>query len=606
MVERLSIRYPRERTLSEVAWVAMKCTSICFDATSRQAGSIVHALALLGLALASPIRAQAPTTTRVSINSAGQLSNGQNEPPFISSSGRHVVYESFATNLDPGDIDSIVDIFLHDRATGVTELVSISSNGIKGNDRSGQPTVSFDGRYVAFSSGATNLVSGDTNGEWDIFLRDRLNGTTTRVSVDSFGAEGNGGSGNSDISLNGQVIVFNSIASNLVPGDANGNLDIFVHDITTGQTSLVSVDSNGNQANGYNAEPSISGDGRFVAFRSEADNLVMGDGPDSDIFLHDRVTGQTEIISLSSTGVHGNDYSNDPHVSGDGRIVAFGSRASNFVPEDPFMDFDIYARDRLTGQTHLVSVNSIGHKANGGGLWPSISSDGRYVAFGSDATNLVLHTLNGGFDCYVHDLETKQTWIASIDSGGNPGNSNSVRPDISAEARSVVFNSFGSNLVPGPPDFTKSHNYAHNRFGCPYPKVYCQASITSVPSCVLELSFAHAPLVGSPADFTIHSFAPGGVAGFLIVGASGPATVAMGTQGGLLCVQPPFWRTSAKPGRGIQGTCTGQFTFALSDLMAASPLVVAGNVLFTQLWVRDLASPDGFSLSDGVELTVCP
>jgi Tol biopolymer transport system component len=189
----------------------------------------------------------------------------------------------------PGDTNNNSDIFVHDRKTGTTERVSVDSAGNQGNSFSEGASVSRDGRFVAFTSVASNLVPGDTNGRSDIFIHDRKTGTTERVSVDSAGNQGNTSSFQPSISRDGRFVAFRSLASNLVPGDTNNNSDIFVHDRKTGITERVSVDSAGNQANDSSSEPSISRDGRFVAFQSFDSNLVPGDTNGVlDIFVHHR------------------------------------------------------------------------------------------------------------------------------------------------------------------------------------------------------------------------------------------------------------------------------------------------------------------------------
>src|SRR5439155_932379 len=191
-----------------------------------------------------------------------------------------------------------------------TTRVSVDSSGAEGNDESYGSSISADGQIVAFESMASNLVAGDTNSYADVFVHDRSTGLTERVSVDSSGAEGNSGSYDPSISADGQIVVFQSYASNLVAGDTNGVFDIFVHDRSTGLTERVSVDSSGAEGNGYSADSSISADGQIVAFESMAKNLVAGDtNATYDVFVHDRSTGRTERVSVDSSGAEANDIS---------------------------------------------------------------------------------------------------------------------------------------------------------------------------------------------------------------------------------------------------------------------------------------------------------
>ncbi|MEK7612516.1 MAG: hypothetical protein AAB407_04195, partial [Patescibacteria group bacterium] len=207
----------------------------------------------------------------------------------ISKNGRYVAFSSNAFNLVPNDTNGWDDIFVHDRQIGATKRVSVSSNGIQGNFFSDHPSISADGRYVAFWSFSSNLVSNDTNGQADIFVNDSQTGMTVRVSISSNGTQGNGSSFGHSISADGRYVAFSSNAFNLVPNDTNGASDIFAHDRQTNMTSRLSIDSSGNQANNVSGSPSISADGRYVTFHSVASNLVTNDTNGvSDVFVHSR------------------------------------------------------------------------------------------------------------------------------------------------------------------------------------------------------------------------------------------------------------------------------------------------------------------------------
>jgi hypothetical protein len=360
--------------------------------------------------------------------------------------------------------------------------VSVDSLGNQGDGYSGRTSISADGRYATFTSGATNLVAGDTNGTYDVFVHDRQTGQTTRVSVDSSGNQANNershitgqkGSGYSSISADGRYISFSSYASNLVAGDTNEEGDVFVHDRQTSQTTRVSVDTLGNQANNRSLYPSISADGRYVSFSSIATNLltISYDHGWADIFVHDRQTGQTTCVSLNTLGREANGDSGDGDggshsvISADGRYVTFSSTASNIVGGDTNEADDIFVHDRQTGQTTRVSVDSSGHQANadsGYGSSPSISADGRYVTFRSTASNLVGGDTNSLDDIFVHDRQTRQTTRVSVDSSGNQATGHSYSSFISADGRYVTFSSGASNIVPG--DTNKSTDvFVHDR-----------------------------------------------------------------------------------------------------------------------------------------------
>ncbi|MEG4534044.1 calcium-binding protein [Microcoleus sp. D2_18a_D3] len=395
------------------------------------------------------------TITRVSVDSAGNQGNNGSGDPSISGDGRFVAFASRAPNLVPGDSNASLDIFVRDLLTNTTTRVSVDSAGNPGNGESYVPSISGDGRFVVFASDAANLVPGDTNGSRDIFVRDTRSNTTTRVSVDSAGNQGNGISNpplsKPSISTDGRFVAFVSTASNLVPGDTNIRDDIFVRDLSTNTTTRVSVDSAGNQGNNNSISTSISGDGRFVAFSSDATNLVPGDTNSStDIFVRDLLTNTITRASVDSAGNQGNGLSGFPSISADGRFVAFSSIAANLVPGDTNNNTDIFVRDLSTNTTTRVSVDSAGNQANNNSFAiASISDDGRFVAFNSAATNLVPGDTNGSRDIFVRDTRANTTTRVSVDSAGNQGNDISFSTSISANGQKVTFDSNAANLVPG-------------------------------------------------------------------------------------------------------------------------------------------------------------
>jgi Tol biopolymer transport system component len=419
---------PRTRTLAPVALVA--------------------ATALLAL----PAWAEAAAKTRrASVNSAGVSANLSSADPGISVGGRYVIYVSSASNLVPGDTNGVADIFVRDMKTGTTRRVSIRSGGGQSDGASTLPSISGDGRYVAFESAATNLVAGDSNGFNDVFVRDRKTGKTRRVSVGSGGIQGDERSGNATISANGRFVIFGSRATNLVSGDTNGFDDIFVRDRKTGKTSRVSRSSAGTQANGPSHDPAISASGRFVVFDSGASNLSSGDtNAQDDVFVRDRKTHTTRRVSVSSAGVEGNNWSGYPSISASGRFVVFGGDASNLVAGDGNAGSDTFVRDRKTGKTTRVSVSSAEVEGNFGSLSepPSISNDGRFVAFESSASNLIGADGNGRRDVFVRDRLTGTTRRVSVGAGAE-SDGFSENPAISADGRFVVFDSDATNLVGG-------------------------------------------------------------------------------------------------------------------------------------------------------------
>jgi len=426
-------------------------------------------LILLGTLTLSAAAAGPPSTTRISLASDGTQGDRDSYTAGVSANGRYVLLNSEATNLVADDTNDRWDVFVRDRSSGITTRVSVSTDGAQGkptDDPWGGSTagaISASGRYVVFESDAPNLVPGDTNGVDDVFLHDVKTGVTTRVSVGSAGRQANGSSGFSTISADGRYVAFSSLASNLVRHDKNGLSDVFVRDLATGKTTRVSLTGRGRQARcnlAYceSTEPALSAHGRFVAFESSATNLVPHDSNRlADVFVRDRRTGRTTRVSVDSRGRQGGrdrtmNGSNAPAISANGRYVAFHSADSNLVPGDTNGAFDIFVHDRRTGRTTRVSVSTAGRQANQESLGPpSLSSDGRYVAFTSLASNLVAGDVNDIADVFVHDLVTGETLIASLGRDGNQGDSSSGTSGVAFSANDdlLVFSSSASNLVSG-------------------------------------------------------------------------------------------------------------------------------------------------------------
>jgi WD40 repeat protein len=408
------------------------------------------------LALTS-VEAFAQTTERVSVNSAGERADACSYVSAISGNGRFVAFESDAMNLVAGTAPFTRHVFLHDRQTGETSIADAAALSPEQSSAM-NPSLSFDGRFVAFDSYANNLVPNDSNDRVDVFVRDRLTGTIERVSVTSQGGQGNRESTNPSLSADGRFVAFESTASNLVPGDTNARSDVFVHDRSNGETTRVSVDSFGAEGNAGSFRPCLSADGRFVAFDSLATQLVPGDTNQSfDTFVHDRVTGETTRVSTDSAGSEGNGDSgvfSRPALSSEGRFVAFASSATNLVSGDTNGDWDMFVHDRATGETQRVSVSSQGQESEAPLFLPgsrdaAISADGRFVAFFSHAANLVAegtHLCNDEFDkypcgnAYVHDRATGETSRASVDSAGRELYEECrFAPALSADGRFVAF-----------------------------------------------------------------------------------------------------------------------------------------------------------------------
>jgi Tol biopolymer transport system component len=405
------------------------------------------------LCLAASTRAVAGTTERVSVSSAGVPGNGDSGGvSAISADGRYVAFSSAATDLVEADTNNATDVFVFDRVTRTVERESVASDGSETQPLrdSSHPGISADGRYVVFQSLGSNLAPGDTNNAMDVFVRDRVMGLTIRVSVASDGTEGDFASQNPAISGDGRYVAFESMATNLVAGDANNVWDVFVHDLQTDQTARVSVTDAGAEANAQSYTPSLSYDGRYVAFESLANNLVDGDtNGHQDIFVRDTVGGHTARVSVATSGAEADRDSMAASISGDGRFVAFQSSATNLVTGDTNGSDDIFVHDTQTGETERVSATTDGAQANAGSANPALSSDGRFVAFQSAATNLVPDDTNGVQDIFLRDRTAGVTTLVTVAADPEQAPGDSANPAVTPYGRYVVFDSDGLNLVPG-------------------------------------------------------------------------------------------------------------------------------------------------------------
>ncbi len=551
----------------------------------------------------------AQVTTRVSVDSSGAQGTGDSSGPAMTPDGRYVAFDSYASNLVPADTNNDCDVFVHDNQTGLTILVSVDSNGIQGNGGSFVPSISADGRFVAFYSEATSLVPADTNGQMDIFVHDLQTGQTTRVSVDSNGVQGNGISYLTAISGDGRYVAFLSYANNLVPGDTNGVGDVFVHDSLTGQTTRVSVDSSGLEGNNVSFVPAISADGRYVAFVSQASNLVAGDTNNAlDVFVRDLQVGQTTRLSVDSSGMEGNGSSGDNRISmsSDGRYVVFGSVASNLIAGDTNGSADVFAHDCQTGQTTRVGVDSGGGEGNGNSSAPSISVDGRYVSFQSDATNLVPGDTNGHADVFLHDIQAGTTTLASRSTSGSEGDGDSAWPSVSGDGQRVVFYSAAANLVVG--DTNGSFDVFLREDPCSGSiSTYCTAKTNSL-GCVPSIGSIGLPSQSGPDNFYVTaSNVRNNKLGMMLWSLSQDSHPFFG---GTLCLHAPIKRTLGQNsgGNAAGSDCTGSYAYHFTQAYMLQQLLGANTTVYAQFWSRDpgFAPPNSIGLTNGLSFTICP
>ncbi|HLM65586.1 MAG TPA: hypothetical protein VK306_14915 [Acidimicrobiales bacterium] len=372
-------------------------------ATSAWTIGLVTAVVVAGCG--PPPAPPSPDGTIVRVSHAqGGEGGGQSFGPTTSGDGGRVAFESTAWDLVPGDPNAYLDVYVWDRASSVIERIT------GGNNESASPSISADGRSVAFTSTASDLAPDDRNRQGDVFLWDAATGTTTRIT------DGDSASGQPAMSADGGHVAFDSFASNLAPGDTDFTNDVFVWDRATGTTMRIPGGEEGN------SRPSISADGRYVVFESWVSKPVAGATGVWDLYMWDRTTGATTRITDGNGGSHG------PVVSADGGVVAFSSAASNLVPGDTNDGADVFLWEAAAGTTRRISDGN-GHSSS-----PSISATGDAVAFSSWVSD-------GLVDVYLWDAATGITRITD-------GNDNSYGPAISADGDAITFASWASNLVP--------------------------------------------------------------------------------------------------------------------------------------------------------------
>ena len=399
----------------------------------------IISLAALVLVSTAP-SATTARTMRVDVSSSRQQGDRPSFTAGISANGRWVAFTSQATNLVPGDTNDRQDAFVYDRRTGHTQRVSVSDGGAQakpGKDPDGGSAaldLSANGRYVLFRSDAPNLVPGDANGKTDAFIRDRATGRTRRIPPAGLGVSAG------VLSANGRYAVLEALDN------------LFRYDLRRGRLLRLTAG-----ANGWSDGPSVSANGRYVAFTSIASNLVRGDTNKlPDVFVRDIRTGKTTRVSVTSAGRQGtgkrySNGSNAPTISSDGRYVAFHSDMTNLVRGDTNGVFDIFVHDLVTGKTQRVSVSTTGRQSNaesGGG--ESFSAGGRYLAFSSLATNLVAIDRNDITDVFIRDLQKNRTRLVSLGMHGQGDDASWVGlgAAFTHDGRYLLFASWAANLVP--------------------------------------------------------------------------------------------------------------------------------------------------------------
>ncbi len=393
----------------------------------------------------------------VSVAVDGGFPNGNSSypAPVISNDGRIVAFASLASDLIQADTNRQNDVFVRDRYTNNTVRASERTDGIQSydiNSYAGPDALSANQEWLLFTQQADGLLPTDTNGQSDVYLRHLITGDLQRISIAADGGEPNGPSGSAAMSADANLIAFISYADNLIPNDINETGDIFLYNRTTGNLTRANVTTSGQPANGrVKGRIALSPDGRYLLFGSTATNLVVGgtDGASSNVFLKDLATNTYTLISRSNTTPTA-DNSFDPVISADGRFVAFRSYARNLVPGDNNFAEDIFLFDRTTATIELISVSRTGGNANGGSTGrPAISGDGRYVSFLSLASNLVTGDTNNAADLFIRDRATGITTRPSLSATAAELSDDVNALAMTPDGRYLLFSTGDNTVIPG-------------------------------------------------------------------------------------------------------------------------------------------------------------
>jgi len=548
-----------------------------------------------------PLLAQ--TMRRVSVAAGGvEADSGSTmQDRSLTRDGRALVFETYATNLIPGGVNNLPDIVVVDLISGSLELIDVDSNGVQANYRAQAPAITPDGRYVVFHSKATNLVANDVNGVEDVFLRDRLLGTTTLVSMSSTGTQGDGSSLYPSISDSGRYVTFNSYARNLVPGDFNNMWDVFVFDVALGAIHRVSIPAGGGWADNRSYGQRISSHGRWIVFTSDAGNLVPGDtNLATDVFLRDRWNQTTQRISVGPGGVESDQDSYVCGLTPDAHWCVFISLGTTLVSGDTNGLEDIFVCDTTTGVVTRVDVDAQGNEADGRAQAAAISDDGRFVAFSSLATNLLGsgNTLSGThLQLFLHDRDADgngvfdeaggiDTRLLSVDAAtGGEADGETGGIALTRDGLRVAFDSGADDLIAsdtnGVPDvFLVNHGAAARvAYGSGW------AGSLGTPA----LTASADPILGTSISVDATNSLGAATVGLLILGGY-PIDEPTGLGGSLLAA-PEFLVPMSIPVTG-------------SSQLGTLPVdpVWSGIELFLQVLEVDAGASHGVSFTPGLEL----
>jgi Tol biopolymer transport system component len=416
------------------------------------ARKVVLALGVSALALVLIVPAASAVTPKTKLVSqrGGTQADKDSHTGDISSSGQFVTFSTDADNLDPGDTNGFRDVYVRNMKNGATRIVSLSSKGVRTNADSFRPVISANGRYIAFDSDADFLIDGKKIAGRQTYLRDRKTGKTKLISQNNAGQVANNQSVSPSISANGRLVAFQSFGSNLTGKPTAGQAQIYLRDHIARKTYLISKTKAGKPGDGGSNQSAISPDGRRIAYSSLANNLSkIDDNGWPQVYLYNRDTKKTSLVSKDAAGKAGkNGASNSPVLSAKAKSIFFDS-AAKLTPHDGNGSGDVFRR--TNGKISIVSRNWKGRQPSGGSWGPDVTPNGRYLTFYSYAGNVIKAGTNGTDPhVYVRDLKTGKVVLVSKTKA--KGNDDSLHPRISASSKYVIFESKATNLIPGGDD----------------------------------------------------------------------------------------------------------------------------------------------------------
>lgn len=559
--------------------------------------------------LANP--ATASGISLVSTTNAGVQGDQVSGTPAISANGRFIAFVSTATTFDPSVTLPLENVYLKDTSTGALELISASAvTGTQASGRSAYPGVSANGRFVCFSSSAGNLVPGDTNGKTDVFLRDRQTGTTALVSLQPNGAQIAGDSLMPSMSADARILAFET-GGHLAVGDTNVVADVYALDRLTGQVTLVSSDATGAATGGYC--PAVSADGRYVVYVGPGSNSF------SQVYRRDLQGAVPQLMSATPLGGPGNGPSGGvngsaggrPAVSANGAFVAFTSFASDLILSDPARQ-DVFLRDVQGAITVRASTGLGGAQPDGDSghsnthdAGVSLSADGRYLSYWSAASNLVSSDTNGRPDAFVYDRDQGTNQILSSGVSGQQADAYSGGTAISADGRFVAFESAATNLVSQDTnlktDVFLSDRLATDALG------YCVSQVNSL-GCTPQVTWSGTPRGDGSGSFVVTaSSMRSNQSGMLIYTTAGSTFSPF--SAGYLCVSAPIRRTTIQNTGGTPvgaQNCSGHLVFDFNAFVAsgADPALTVGRTVWAQFYSRDVGAQGNINLTGSVMFTL--